>query len=289
MMKFRDNSDDDIRYDPLGEGDEKSLLEDHEPEAIQRKKGWNSPVLITYALTLVFLVISVMLNVVEWRKLSKLHGICHNPPPEQYGSPIDRDVGIQYHQQFINGSFEKKNIYRQMAGPEVDEAWMALGTNDGSILIPVDEAAQFGIKEGQVQRVAEQGGGYMADIFVFHHLHCLNLIRQTSRWSWDYYRAKAGTDEALGTAFENFDGEDQLETHFTHCLDIIRQEIMCTANTAIYGQWYVKDAGLVMDFNFNRQCKNFDDIRKWYAENHVDMDHTYVRHRPGDVVLGEVL
>jgi hypothetical protein len=37
----------------------------------------------------------------------------------------------------------------------------------------VEEAAQFGIKEGQVQRVPEQGGGYMADIFVFHHLHCL--------------------------------------------------------------------------------------------------------------------
>lgn len=63
---------------------------------------------------------------------------------------------------------------------------------------------------------------------------------------------------------------------------------MCTANTAIYGQWYVKDAGPTMDFNFNRQCKNFDAIREWYAENHVDMDNTYVRYRPGDVVLDEV-
>lgn len=132
-------------------------------------------------------------------------------------------------------------------------------------------------------------------------------MRQTSHWSWDYYRAKAYTDEAMGTAFENYTSEEQLETHFSeylgmmlasldtsltfsaHCLDIIRQEIMCTANTGIYGQWFVKDVGLVMDFSFNRQCKNFDAIREWYANNHVDMDNTYVRKRPGDVVFDEPL
>jgi hypothetical protein len=40
-------------------------------------------------------------------------------------------------------------------------------------------------------------------------------MRQTSHWNWDHYRAKAGTDEAPGTAFENFQDEDQLETHFS--------------------------------------------------------------------------
>jgi hypothetical protein len=46
-------------------------------------------------------------------------------------------------------------------------------SSDGSVVVPVDEAADFGIQSGQVQRVAEQGGGYMADVFVFHDLHCL--------------------------------------------------------------------------------------------------------------------
>jgi hypothetical protein len=69
---------------------------------------------------------------------------------------------------------------------------------------------------------------------------------------------------------------------------MIRQEIMCSANTAIYGQWYVKDNGPTMDFSLNRKCKDFDAIREWYANNHVDMDNTYVSHRPGDVVLNEI-
>ncbi|GAB7352462.1 hypothetical protein MBLNU459_g2871t1 [Dothideomycetes sp. NU459] len=286
MMRFRDVSEDDIRYDPVG--DEKSLLEQTEPEAVPSKKGWRGQTTTTCLLTMVLLLTSLMLNFVAWMKLSgHRHVSHHHHAVEQYASPIVRDVGNQYHTQFINGSFEKINIYRQKASQEVDDAWLALGTNDGSILVPIDEAAQFGIKEGQVQRIAEQGGGYMADIFVFHHLHCLNLIRQTSHFSWDYYRAKAGTDEAPGTAFEAFEGEDQVETHFTHCLDMLRQEIMCNANTAIYGQWYIKDSGPTQDFSFNAQCKDFDAIRAWYADNHVDMDNTYVRKRPGDVVLDE--
>ncbi|KAI6089820.1 hypothetical protein F4821DRAFT_230968 [Hypoxylon rubiginosum] len=286
-MKFRENSEDDIAYDPLS--DEKSLLEHAEGELMHRKKRWDLRTTIAYGSILVSLLISVVLNIVAWRELAEYRQLPHHHPLDDLDSPIVRDIGIHYHTQFINGSFEKKNIYRQKASQEVDDAWLALGTNDGSIVIPLEDAAQYGIQEGQVQRVSEEGGGYMADIFVFHHLHCLNLMRQTSHWSWDYYRAKAYTDEAMGTAFENYTSEEQLETHFTHCLDIIRQEIMCTANTGIYGQWFVKDVGLVMDFSFNRQCKNFDAIREWYANNHVDMDNTYVRKRPGDVVFDEPL
>ncbi|KAH8195209.1 hypothetical protein TruAng_010627 [Truncatella angustata] len=196
-------------------------------------------------------------------------------------------MGIQYHTQAINGSVKKPTLYRQRPSQEVDDAWLALGTNFGSIAIPIEEGPKFGIQKGQVQRVAEQGGGYMADLFVFHDLHCLNLIRQTSHWNWDYYRAKAGTDEAPGTAFEAYVDEDDLWEHFTHCLDMLRQFIMCNANTAIYGQWWVKDKGPDKDFNSNAQCKDFDALLEWYEENHVDMDTALVRKRPGDVVIDE--
>ena len=83
MMKFRDNSEDDIRYDPLG--DEKSILEQPEAEAVHSKKGWRGRTTITYALTLVLLLISVMLNVVAWLELSELHQISHNHTVEEYG------------------------------------------------------------------------------------------------------------------------------------------------------------------------------------------------------------
>lgn len=38
-------------------------------------------------------------------------------------------MDVKYHVQQYNGTFLHENIYRQDAGPEVDEAWEALGTD----------------------------------------------------------------------------------------------------------------------------------------------------------------
>ena len=68
---------------------------------------------------------------------------------------------------------------------------------------------------------------------------------------------------------------------------MLRQQVMCNANIAIYGQWYVKNEGPAQEFSYSRQCRNFDAIQEWFLENQVDMAHTYVRHRPGDPILDE--
>jgi Mycotoxin biosynthesis protein UstYa len=70
--------------------------------------------------------------------------------------------------------------------------------------------------------------------------------------------------------------------HITHCLDILRQQLMCTVDTGVLGQVWVAQPdgpnphgshdGAVttampvmpfVDFNTKHQCKNFDAIRKW--------------------------
>lgn len=84
MMKFRDNSGDDIRYDRLE--DEKSLLEYHTAAADQSCKHWRRSVLVTYALTLALLIISVVFNIIGWRELSKIHHACHSHLFEKYSS-----------------------------------------------------------------------------------------------------------------------------------------------------------------------------------------------------------
>lgn len=81
MMKFRDNSEDDIQYDRLGA--EKLLLEHPEAEAGHSKKGWSGRTTIKYAFTLASLLISVVLNVVV---LSELHKVSHSYTPEGYGN-----------------------------------------------------------------------------------------------------------------------------------------------------------------------------------------------------------
>jgi hypothetical protein len=56
-----------------------------------------------------------------------------------------------------------------------------------------------------------------------------------------------------------------------HCLDVIRQQLMCQPDTGILGQvWWDKSAPKAfVDFNTDHKCKNFDAIRQWAEERQI--------------------
>jgi hypothetical protein len=94
-------------------------------------------------------------------------------------------------------------------------------------------------------------------------LHCLNLVRQSLYYNIDYYRA-----EGKG-AFVN---EDTIvRHHVSHCLDIIRQQLMCTVDTGMLGQvwWDKRFPKAFVDFNTEHKCKNFDAVRQWAEERQL--------------------
>jgi len=101
------------------------------------------------------------------------------------------NIDIKWSVQSVNGSFSKQTIYRQPASPEVDKAWSDIGAYLQPFAIPEDRAAEFGLHPGQVKRIPELGGGYVALLESPHHLHCLNLLRQGSHFDFNYYRAEA--------------------------------------------------------------------------------------------------
>jgi hypothetical protein len=59
--------------------------------------------------------------------------------------------------------------------------------------------------------------------------------------------------------------EPIVKVHITHCLDILRQQLMCTVDTGVLGQvWvYPGHPEPFVDFNTKHTCKNFDAIRAW--------------------------
>ncbi|WEW58382.1 hypothetical protein PRK78_003850 [Emydomyces testavorans] len=218
-----------------------------------------------------------------------------------------KDISVSYDTVQFNGSFSHESIYRQVASPEVDEAWLALGAEctvhpslhfaesrdltkgvvaDAAIIIPENEAEHYGIQRGQVKRPEEKGGGFFANVEVLHHLHCLlreqiqNLLRQTSHFDYDYYQ-KQGKG-----AFSN--SQDVVRKHAGHCLDILRQHIMCTADIGVFGQWWVKGIGPFVDFNTKHKCKNFEEIRKWAEKRQIPDQEGYAKQRADDVVLDEI-
>ncbi|KAI9775597.1 MAG: hypothetical protein M1839_000998 [Geoglossum umbratile] len=176
-------------------------------------------------------------------------------------TPVMRDVDMSYKTVRFNGSLLKENVFRQGAGPEVDAAWTSLGVDYRSAVVPADQAKKSGLMPDQVQVSEKYGGGFPANVEGLHHLHCLNLLRKSLYYNFDYYHN-------LGEgAFKNSDRI--LRFHVSHCLDILRQQLMCTVDVAVLGQvWWNKQRPLAYpDFNTVHKCRNFDGVRRW-AEAH---------------------
>ncbi|KAF2736914.1 hypothetical protein EJ04DRAFT_410040, partial [Polyplosphaeria fusca] len=129
--------------------------------------------------------------------------------------------------------------------------------------VPVDLATKSGLAPDQVKVSEKYGGGYPAHVEGLHHLHCLNLLRKSLAWNFSYYKT-----QGLGP-FSN--DESILKYHITHCLDILRQQLMCTVDVGVLGQvWYQppnKPLQAFVDFNTKHTCRNFEAIRDW-AEQH---------------------
>lgn len=59
-----------------------------------------------------------------------------------------------------------------------------------------------------------------------------------------------------------------------HCVDILRQQLMCTVDIGVLGQvWYNPSApSAFVDFNTKHKCRNFEDVRKWAEARQLPKD-----------------
>ncbi|KZM24528.1 uncharacterized protein EKO05_0008690 [Ascochyta rabiei] len=202
-------------------------------------------------------------------------------------SPVVKDVEPGWHTKQFNGSFLHENVYRQSAGPEVDAAWEALGVGFRSVVVAESEAEHSGIRQHQVKISREYGGGFPANVEGLHHLHCLDLIRKTLHWNYDYYLAK-GKGPFVNSKYI-------VRIHATHCLDMLRQVLMCNPDVGVLGQVWWQSEGdtsptAFVDFNTKHRCRDYEGVRRW-AEEHqmpserdVDMTRFYELPKPGDTV-----
>jgi hypothetical protein len=134
---------------------------------------------------------------------------------------------------------------------------------DRSIAVSVSEAPASGLTKSHVQIASKYGGGFPANVEGLHHLHCLNLVRQSLYFNYDYYHSKGEG------AFVNDD--NIVRYHVTHCLDIVRQQLMCMPDTGVLGQiwWDKKAPKAFVDFNTEHKCKNYEAIREWAKERQI--------------------
>ncbi|KAJ8128572.1 hypothetical protein O1611_g5058 [Lasiodiplodia mahajangana] len=101
-------------------------------------------------------------------------------------------------------------------------------------------------------------GGYLANLAVYHELHCLRQLR-----FWLY------KDRYYPNITEI--GDKHQHEHLDHCLETLRLSVMCSANTALY-TFYWEDEGQVRpntQSNSRSVCVKWGPLEKWAYSRRV--------------------
>jgi len=173
-----------------------------------------------------------------------------------------------------------QRIYREPPSPAVDEAWDRI-SRPGFFILNAEEIQRLGKDPSVSAKAPKQWGygsnAYLAQVDVFHQIHCLNVLRREA--NYDYY---------FKHIYKDGPPSELHKSHFSHCLHILLQNLMCTANVDVYPFVWMEtqDQGPFPDFNTRHQCRNFDNIMKWQQENEVPQElyknHTVLL-KPDDV------
>ncbi|KAI1428146.1 hypothetical protein F5Y12DRAFT_77515 [Xylaria sp. FL1777] len=136
---------------------------------------------------------------------------------------------------------------------ELDTAWDDL-LYAINVRLTADELRRVGVN--MTNRVQVNGGDYLGSMGVYHHLHCLNNLRMVVHW--DYYKSK----------WENYSHPEQFATeHTDHCINSLRQAVMCRPNTAITTFEWIDEVnaleGKVQRLDEMANCAKWDSFDDW--------------------------
>ncbi|KAI2630916.1 hypothetical protein GGR54DRAFT_176530 [Hypoxylon sp. NC1633] len=153
---------------------------------------------------------------------------------------------------------------QKFAGPpteEQDDAWDYI--IDGSFFnATIDELEKAGEDLDDLAELTD--GGYLASIGVYHELHCLRQLRLY------VYR---------DIYYPNLThrGDMYLQNHMDHCLEALRQTIVCYGNTALSSfHWERPDAPSPEPrSNARSVCAQWDSIENWAYTRKVSPDPDY--------------
>ncbi|KIW99561.1 uncharacterized protein Z518_11300 [Rhinocladiella mackenziei CBS 650.93] len=195
----------------------------------------------------------------------------------------------------FNGAvMDNTSIFRADPSPEVDAAWDLLSAEGFEIITVSSDAIslsghdpRLGVKapaswfvpdSGRPRSVHHQsstdenGAQYIAQIDVFHQIHCLDQLRRQINYDY-YYGDKWGDNPP-----------PQHMSHVKHCIHILLQNLMCHADVDIVPHNWVHYPDLhqkgrpyaepLADFSIVKQCRDFEELLSWAKQNVVpDLAH----------------
>ncbi|KAI1372108.1 hypothetical protein F4677DRAFT_274637 [Hypoxylon crocopeplum] len=266
MEKHSEDSED--SRDPLlRQSIEESNIRLHDPTSDHNDKRqsirlWLRSNALLVAIFSLLLYIAIMLTINVTMKFGQ------QPPRQMFNDRpnLVRDI-IQYEER--REWYPPESPWDMGPSDELDTAWNTL-LQAIDIRVSSDELDTLGINK--TNRVQVNGGDYLGSMGVYHHLHCLNNLRMVVHW--DYYEPK----------FADSPYRDHLDTpHSDHCINSLRQAVMCHANTDISTfEWVDEETplhGKEQRMDAVSTCTKWDSLDNWVRQRRlVPGKFTY---RPG--------
>ncbi|KAL1971990.1 hypothetical protein VTN31DRAFT_7209 [Thermomyces dupontii] len=117
----------------------------------------------------------------------------------------------------------------------------------------------------------EEEDKYIAVAMGTHQLHCLHFI-----WQDHYARYFPNT-----TLRKQKEVPELYELHYEHCIDVIRQTIMCDFDTTLLSYDWVADHHVpTPNTNVMHKCIDWDALQAWLRERAVPMPEGFVWGKP---------
>ncbi|KAJ5465847.1 hypothetical protein N7530_009634 [Penicillium desertorum] len=163
-------------------------------------------------------------------------------------TPADGIVSKE--EKILDASVLRGNVYKGPPRPELDKAWQDLLFH-ANIRVSGEELAKSGVESIPL----EDGSGYYGILDVFHQLHCLKYVRHFV--FQDYYN----------------DTMPWTPTHVDHCIDSIRQNLICNADLSLMTfHWVDDDMAPKPSFRRTHECVNWEKIQEWASKRSFNPD-----------------
>lgn len=191
---------------------------------------------------------------------------CHNPT-----APANE--AISYKEVVFDSSVQNgQTPYQGAPNAENNALWHDLYNKVGISQIPASSAARLEVPSSPVPGHEDQ---HYVQLDVFHHLHCLNMIR-LMLWS-------GGSPESLYlNATHLGDTEEERMGHVDHCVDQIRQYLMCHADTTpLVWQWSERNKKYLTYMGMKHTCRDWDRFYEWAERHQSQWDYDRSRYVPG--------
>lgn len=257
--------------------DEKHLLtlqNDSTSDFLQERKRihqnrsrttWRSTIIGITILNLVLLLISTGLFV--FRNLNRMSDQDHYRATSAYSPILERFTMLKV-TKTINGSlYEEFTSPLRDPGRTGDHEWFKIGTGVFPVVLSSQDIIRLGKDPALAVKIPEVHGygkdAYIAQTDVFHHLHCVDMLRKEIYHPWD------SLDEAKKI---RMGGERQHWAHIGHCIDILAQAIKCSASVdMIMFNWVEGWDQPFPDFATKKVCRDFDALLEYV--NSVSIPH----------------